>query len=556
MSLHTLLNPFTRIAGYPALLYGCVFMVLTAAIAAPCGVNFVGSLGIKVARPMPFELIFALIVFGWLNAATCFYIAGVLFSQSKIRAVDVYGTFALAKAPLLIAAPLGLLPGLRNIDPQLFLRPDQIPIEIIVSLIIVTIVSLCVIIWVVVWSYNAFAVSANVKNKWLFTGIFIVSEIIAIILSGSLAVWIMQRPMANPAAVVIAPDVVDSVKALAPEDAERIEIAKKFVERIFANTNDDPLEQFQATDAMREFITAARFRSYARGITGISGNLGDCAKIEVVQHSQHLRSVYLFFPGERSPVKMWVTFDGTRIGGFHFNTWAEDHEEREATDTQREIGVFFVIAFMIFVLPVLLILMIVFAEKWRTRRIEARNQDSDVDFFSELFDRTQTFDTVYRESQNPLWMHLISLTILPVLFLPVLFMPLDGASLFVLVILGASGAFFVLLMFLVVGIHIEVNEESIVVKGGGMHYKIQSFPFDSITAVEVVSFDPFWNFGGWGYKQGWVKDWGNVQGYFMSGTRGVLIQAKDGHKYLLGSDTPDRLAAVIRLRIEERQSTG
>jgi len=95
MFLQTLLNPFNRVAGFPALFYGCVFMVLTATVAAPCGVNFVGSLNIHVARPMPFGLIFGLLLFGWVNVSCCFYVAGMLFSKSRIRMVDVYGTLAL-----------------------------------------------------------------------------------------------------------------------------------------------------------------------------------------------------------------------------------------------------------------------------------------------------------------------------------------------------------------------------------------------------------------------------------------------------------------------------
>jgi len=279
-------------------------MLLTASIAAPCGVNFVGSLNIHVAhQPLPFELIFALLILGWLTVATCFYITGVFVSKSKIRAVDVYGTFALVRAPFLIAALDGFLLGTWYLDPQRVQTPE---------FWVFGVIALLVAILVVVWSYNAFAVSANVKNKWLFTGIFIVSEIIAMILSGTMAVWIMQRPIDvkqdNPAVlVVIAPDVVDSAKAQAPEDAERIEIAKKFIEWVFANAGDDPLEQFQAIDEMKQFMTAARFRFYSQGITDVSGKLGDCAKVEVVQHDQRLRSVYLFFHGERRPVKMWVT---------------------------------------------------------------------------------------------------------------------------------------------------------------------------------------------------------------------------------------------------------
>ena len=96
MNFALLLNPFTRIAGFTALLYGCVLMFLIAAIAAPCGVNFVGSLNIHVAKPMPFTLIFSLLILGWLIAATFFFCAGLRCSNSKIRAIDVFGTFALA----------------------------------------------------------------------------------------------------------------------------------------------------------------------------------------------------------------------------------------------------------------------------------------------------------------------------------------------------------------------------------------------------------------------------------------------------------------------------
>jgi len=531
MPSDTLLNPFTRIAGFSALFYGCVIMLLTAAIAAPCGVNFVGSLNIHVAQPLPFELIFALLIFGWLTAATCFYIAGVFISQSNIRAVDVYGTFALARAPFLIAALGGLLPGLVNLDPL----QKQMPMEVWVF----AAVALLVDIWVVILSYNAFAVSTNVKSKWLFTAVFIVSEIIAIVMSGSLAVWILRNPVGrqpnNPAAVV-----VDLDKAPLPEDAEIVEIAKKFVERFFANTDDDPLKQFPAIEEMKTFVSVASFKHWSNKIITDYGKLGDCAKVEVVQHGQGLRSVYLFFHGERRPVKIWVTFDGTLIAGFHYDTW------RESAGIPKEAGIVLMAVFSVVILPILLILMVVYGEKWRGRWIEAQNQDA------EAFGVEQTFGTVYRESQNPLWMHLITLPIVAAACLPV-FVVGPGEHL-TMVTCGGSAVFIVLVMFLLAGIFIEVGEEAVDVKMGGMRYRLQRFPFDSITAVEVISFNPLWDFGGWGIKKGTIKTRGNVQGYFMSGTHGVLVQTDNGKNYLLGSDTPDRLAAVIRSRIAENQS--
>ena len=314
----TLFNPFTRIAGFSALYYGCLFMLLTAVIAAPCGVNFVGSLNIHVAQPMPFALIFSWLVVGWLNAAVFFHAAGLIFSKSTIRTVDVFGTLALARAPFLIAAPFGLLPGLWDFDPQA-LQAGQIPPEAAVSLNIATIVFLLVDVCVVVWSYGAFAVSTNVKSKWLFAAVLLASETAAVALAGVVADKIPLNILVENSVVQI-----DFSEVPLPEGTERtehIDIAQKFIERIFANTDDNPLEQFQVADVMRKLVTARILKQWSKGIIIKHGKIGDYAGLEVVQHNEHSRSVYFYFHCERRPVKMWVTFDDTLVSGFHFGLW-------------------------------------------------------------------------------------------------------------------------------------------------------------------------------------------------------------------------------------------
>lgn len=196
MSLSILLNPFTRIAGVKALLLGGFLMLLTAAIAAPCGVNFVGALNIHVNRPTPFWIIFGLIILGWLTASFCFFVAGKILSKSSIRAIDIFGTLALARAPQLVAAPFGLLPGLWSLDPKIIEQPDSIPAPVLTSIIVVSLVFLAVDIAVVILSYNAFAVSANVKNKGVFAVVLILSELVAMLLS-SLAISFVQQSLAD-----------------------------------------------------------------------------------------------------------------------------------------------------------------------------------------------------------------------------------------------------------------------------------------------------------------------------------------------------------------------
>ncbi len=239
----TLFNPFTRIAGFPALLLGVLVMLLTAAVAAPCGVNFVGSLNIHVGQPAPFGIIFTLLVAGWLIAAACFLVAGKIGSPSKIRAVDIFGTLALARAPFLVAAPFGLLPGLQNLDPQLFAQPEKISPEIVTSLTVASLVFLLIDIWVVIGSYNAFAVSANVKSKGLFAAVLIVSEIIAVGSSSAfLALTALGTPVSEAAIASI-----DRLEPPTPDETQRVTLAKNVLKRIVQGEYDSIPNDFDDT---------------------------------------------------------------------------------------------------------------------------------------------------------------------------------------------------------------------------------------------------------------------------------------------------------------------
>ncbi|MCL2745097.1 MAG: hypothetical protein FWE67_14730 [Planctomycetaceae bacterium] len=205
-----------------------------------------------------------------------------------------------------------------------------------------------------------------------------------------------------------------------------------------------------------------------------------------------------------------------------------------------ETRIVLMIVYSTLILPILIFLIIYYGEKWRGLWIETRNQDA------EAFDVQPTFDTVYRESQNPLWIHILIIVI--ILSIQVLVPPAAGFDLYSILLIPGL---FVVLSFLLGGLYMKVREQSVDVRMGVLRFRLLRISLDSILSVEVAAFRPMRDFGGWGIKRGWSKTFRGVQGYFLSGTRGVLIQNKNGKKYLLGSDTPERLAAVIRSRIEK-----
>jgi len=96
-----------------------------------------------------------------------------------------------------------------------------------------------------------------------------------------------------------------------------------------------------------------------------------------------------------------------------------------------------------------------------------------------------------------------------------------------------------------VRLRVEVSRDSL---------QIRYRPFMSwtISATEIVwheavSYRPMRDWGGWG-----VRFAGKDRAYTMAGERGVRLRLSDGRHVLIGSRTPERLAAAIsRMRDQE-----
>jgi hypothetical protein len=83
------------------------------------------------------------------------------------------------------------------------------------------------------------------------------------------------------------------------------------------------------------------------------------------------------------------------------------------------------------------------------------------------------------------------------------------------------------------------------------HLYVHWFPFvrkhiayDDIDDCAAVTYQPIWNYGGWGVRwspwRGWV--------YSMSGDRGVHLVLRGGKRLLIGSQHADELAQAVNER--------
>ncbi len=90
------------------------------------------------------------------------------------------------------------------------------------------------------------------------------------------------------------------------------------------------------------------------------------------------------------------------------------------------------------------------------------------------------------------------------------------------------------------GFRTHVTRDEVTLRLGLLGIKILQIKMADITGVELHSFSPLQDFGGYG-----IRFNREMQAYYLQGDRGVKITTRDGKKYLIGSDHPQNLAAVI-----------
>ena len=115
-----LLNPFERIAGFQALSWGFLGLVLSTGLAYFTDYHYHGLLHYGSAPNPAWWCFMAEHFIVWLIPALLFYIGGMLLSRSRIRALDVFGTVLFAQIPLLFTNLIAFLPFYKQmsaIDP-------------------------------------------------------------------------------------------------------------------------------------------------------------------------------------------------------------------------------------------------------------------------------------------------------------------------------------------------------------------------------------------------------------------------------------------------------
>ncbi len=163
-----LFNPFVFIAGWQALGFGLLLMAVTCVIAFFSKTHFDGVIDIHFGTSFPFWMAVFEQLNVWIISIILFYTTGLILSKSKIRLIDIAGTLALARAPMLVPAIIGFAPILHRLPTA----------NNLAGIALWSLALVLFSIWMIALMYNAFIISCNLKGSKAIVG-FIISIIFA-----------------------------------------------------------------------------------------------------------------------------------------------------------------------------------------------------------------------------------------------------------------------------------------------------------------------------------------------------------------------------------------
>jgi hypothetical protein len=187
-------NPFIYIAGWKALLIGVIAILITGHIGSYSNTHFDGVLDVHSGWRAPQWFFLTAGLIDWLCMGTIFWIIGRVVVKKPFRAIDVFGTQALARWPVVFTALATLPPAYTRFTHALikYFRtqsfPDGIqPVDIVVFGGAV-VVMLLVLVWMIRLMFNSYKISCDPdrgKAGWTFVVGLVIAEVVSkIILIG------------------------------------------------------------------------------------------------------------------------------------------------------------------------------------------------------------------------------------------------------------------------------------------------------------------------------------------------------------------------------------
>lgn len=249
-SLTLLFNPFFYVAGGRALGLGLAAIFLAGLVGSWGQTHFDGVLDMHSGARAPLWLFFAEGVIDWLCLSAVLWVGGKIISPRAFRAVDLFGTQALARWPAILMSLLTLPKAFQRFGQELVaqLRQGSFHLNTADALVFFAIVfaTIPLVCWMVVLMYKSFSVSVNVRGgKGI--GTFIAGLLVAEVLSKVCLVLVFAHTIlqTTPAAPAVSQGV--SAASSAQETADLVAAGVSLVDRLAAGDFAGVVARFDGT---------------------------------------------------------------------------------------------------------------------------------------------------------------------------------------------------------------------------------------------------------------------------------------------------------------------
>ncbi len=138
------------------------------------------------------------------------------------------------------------------------------------------------------------------------------------------------------------------------------------------------------------------------------------------------------------------------------------------------------------------------------------------------------------------------------MFIPVIILAMEAVEIFkanetdtvqkvviISVVLGFT--FLIFAWMILLKLETTIDELGISAYFKGIPFAKRIIPFSQIKKLEVITYEPLFEYGGWGVRFNFKKGWC----YNVSGNKGLLITYKTGKTFLVGTQRADELTELL-----------
>jgi len=186
-------NPFYKLAGWKALIFGLVSLIIMSVLGGFFNAHFDGVLDLHIAKQVKYSSVFIENGLNLISLVVVFGFAAYFLNGFKYRFIDLIGIMSFVKMPYIVILPLAYLFSIKDKTDKLntiaFEQSSQVSLSQFesISFVSFSVLSILIIILSVIWIYNGFKILSNSRglrlNMAFIVGI-ILSELLSKLLIG------------------------------------------------------------------------------------------------------------------------------------------------------------------------------------------------------------------------------------------------------------------------------------------------------------------------------------------------------------------------------------